>query len=1190
MNKTAIKNFSIWARKKLLDDISYLAMLKGVSAEGIAVPLPQSTGDLQFFDIGTRDYAQVAGKEIAQRNALVERIRSRERGSDYRSAFDAVMEEIAYTWFNRLVAIRFMEVNDYLPSRVRVLSSENPTKNEPDMVTNPFDTDMEFTEAEQETILRLKDESRLDELFRILFRKQCNKLNEILPEMFERVNDYTELLLNISFTDRDGIVWHLVHDIEEEDFDVERGGQVEIIGWLYQYYNTELNEQVYDGNMSKSRISKELLPAATTIYTPDWAVQYMVQNSLGRLWLEGHPNDDLKASWKYYLDEAEQEPDVQAQLDEIRKGYRVLNPEDIRVVDPCMGSGHILVRIFGVLMQIYEFQGYTQRDAAQSILRYNLYGLDIDQRAAQLAYFAVMMKARQYDRRIFSRGIQPHVFAIVESNDLSEQWVVGNDQMQTLFDCMKDAKEYGSILTVPQLDFDSLRQFAKERTEQIGQLSMENVVLQGQLPQILALLDVAETLAQKYEVVITNPPYLGSSRFSPKLDKYVKENYAEEKSDLSMVMLKKAMRDFSRRDGFISFITTSSWMFLSSFEKTRNYMFSNLAISSLVDYGTELFEGKVGHNPIASWVNRNTRLDYKLTAIRLVDYCYSRRDEKEPEFFEARNRYTAWQSNFAKIPGSPVAYWASKTFIGLFELPQIIHNGRACVGMRTGDNNRFMRFWHEISFHNFLSSAVSADDAKSKSAKWIPYNKGGDYRKWYGNQQFVVNWENDGYEIKENTRRVYPELGDDLGWKISNESLYFKEHICWTDLTSKGLSFRYFPFGFIFDCSANVFFPSNNFLTLFAYLNSKVVDCIASFLNPTMHFKINNFNALPCDNSVLTENEEELVKQNIAISKTDWDDVETSWNFIHHPLVGSFSTVSAAFAGWQDVCTARFTQLKANEEELNRIFIDIYGLQDELTPEVEDKDVTVRKADLGRDIRSLLSYAVGCMFGRYSLDVDGLAYAGGEWDSSKYVTFIPDKDNAIPITDEAYFEDDIVGLFCKWLKTVYGADTLEENLDFIAKALGNKGDTSRDVIRNYFLNDFIKDHIRIYQKRPIYWLFDSGKKSGFKCLVYMHRWNADTAGNVRVEYLHKLQHVYEREIQQMQETIEEDRDRWQVARAMKRRDKFQKQLKETQEYDAKLGHIALCRIDIDLDDGVKVNYEKVQTGRDGKKMQILTKI
>lgn len=1203
MNKTAIKNFAVWARNKLITDITYKAGLIGVSEKGIAQSLPQSSRDLQFFDIGTKDYAQVAGADIEQRNALVRAVQEKERTSDYKTAFKAVIEEIAYTWFNRLIAIRFMEVNEYLPSRIRVLSSENPAKNEPDFVTTPFDTDMEFTVAEQDKIMQLKEENKLDELFRILFIKQCNKLHEILPELFEETNNYTELLLNISFTDRDGVVYHLVHDIPEDDFNIEKEGQVEIIGWLYQYYNTELNEQVYDGNMSKSRITKELLPAATTIYTTDWAIQYMVQNSLGRLWVEGHPSDSLKENWKYYLKEAEQEVSVQAQLEQIRAEYRNLTPEDIKVIDPCMGSGHILVYCFDVLMQIYESQGYTQRDAAQSILENNLFGLDIDKRAAQLAYFAVMMKARQYDRRIFSREIKPHVYAIEESNGINRRQlkyfgaelspIESNKaklQITGLLDTMVDAKEYGSILSVENYDWKLLRSFA-ESIDDVGQMSLDTIGIYQTQVQLLKLIEIAHVMAQKYEVVVTNPPYLGSSRFSPKLDKYIKDSYADVKSDLSMVMYKHAIDSMSVQNGYVAFITTSSWMFLSSFEKLRQYLQYKVNIVSLVDFGTELFDGKVGHNPIVAWVNCNQKVDYKMTAIRLVDYCYSRRDEKEPEFFEMRNRYTAQQSNFSQIPGSPIAYWMSDTLLKCYEngtpLGQIAAPRK---GNSTSDNNRFLRLWHEVNIRtaNFGCKELIREETLKK--RWFPYNKGGGYRKWYGYNEYLIDWYDDAAAIRSIKTAV-----------IANYQYFMKPGLTWSTVTSGGFSIRKFGYGYIFDnggcCVFDLGDKTNYILGL---MNSVVFAYIFGQANPTINSQSGEVAKFPV---IIKANEaiDKFVDGNVSISVSDYDNFETSWDFKVHPLIAMISKggtmfdigrihLSECYELWKGECDERFNQLKANEEELNRIFIDAYGLQDELTPEVEDKDVTVRKADLGRDIRSLISYAVGCMFGRYSLDVEGLAYAGGEWDDSKYSTFIPDKDNCIPITDEEYFEDDIVGLFCAWLKKVYGADTLEENLDFIASALGNRGNTSREVIRNYFLNNFIKDHIKIYQKRPIYWLFDSGKQNGFKALVYMHRWNADTVGNLRVEYLHKMQHTYEREIIRMQETIDNSGDSREVSKATKRKDKLQKQLKETKDYDAKLAHIALSRIEIDLDDGVKVNYEKVQTGRDGKKMQILAKI
>ena len=585
MNKSAIKNYAIWARNKLISDIEYKAGLMGITEKGIAPALPQSTNEVQFFDIGTKDYATVRGDDIHQRDSFIAAIRAKEQDVGYEQAFRFIVEKVAYTWFNRLVAIRFMEVNDYLPSRVRVLSSENPGKAEPDMVTRPFDTDMTFTHNEEDLIMRLKDDNKLDELFRWLFIKQCKKLHDVLPVLFSdgQDEDYLELLLTISFTDKDGVLWHLVHDIPEDDFNVEKEGQVEIIGWMYQYYNTEPKDQVFADLKKNIKISKDKIPAATQLFTPDWIVRYMVENSLGRLWVEGHPNEELKKNWKYYLEEAEQEPEVQAQLAEIRKEYAKLRPEEIKVIDPCMGSGHILVYLFDVLMQIYESQGWTQREAAQSIVQNNLYGLDIDERAAQLAYFAVMMKARQYDRRFLERGIEPHVYDIRESNGISselldyfagegstEAYYSGREtpklysDIATLMKELRDAKEYGSILNITKVDFPALYARFDEIKDDIS------MYVQPALTELLPLVQRAEVMAQKYNVTVTNPPYMGSSNMNSKLSSFCKTYYELSREDLFAVFIEKCNKMLLRH-GFQGMITMHSWMFLSSFEKLRKY-------------------------------------------------------------------------------------------------------------------------------------------------------------------------------------------------------------------------------------------------------------------------------------------------------------------------------------------------------------------------------------------------------------------------------------------------------------------------------------------------------------------------------------------------------------------------------------------------------------------------------------------
>ena len=1220
MNKTAIKNFAVWARNKLIADITYKAGLIGVSEKGIVQPLPQSSKDLQFFDIGTKDYAQVAGADIEQRKALVRAIQDKESTSDYKTAFKAVIEEVAYTWFNRLIAIRFMEINEYLPSRIRVLSSENPAKNEPDFVTTPFDTDMEFTMAEQDRIMQLKDENKLDELFRMLFIKQCNKLHEILPELFEETNNYTELLLSISFTDKDGIVYHLVHDITEDDFNVEKEGQVEIVGWMYQFYNIEPKANVFS-KPKGTKISKDEVPAATQLFTPDWIVRYMVENSLGRIWVEGHPSDNLKENWNYYLEEAEQEASVQAQLEQIRAEYRNLNPEDIKVIDPCMGSGHILVYCFDVLMQIYESQGYTQRDAAQSILENNLFGLDIDKRAAQLAYFAVMMKARQYDRRILTRGIFSHVLAIEESNMLNRQHIKyfgthlspteqskAKKELSTLVATFENAKDYGSILNIQALDWDLLERCISD-CDISGQMTFDSIGIDDTQCLLQKLVKQGQIMTCQYEVVCTNPPYMAVSAGSEKLNKYVKDNYPDSKTDLFAVFIEKC-RDMTKKNGCQAMITMHSWMFLSSYEKLREKIIYTDFVN-MVHLGARAFEEISGEIvQTTSFVFRNSNTgDYKGVYCRLIEPASQ--DGKEELFLTKKKRHVATQANFRKIPGMTIAYWIGEQTINAFDNPKLEEYATPLVGMFTTDNNKYLRYHWEVNIEDIGFGFASKEAAFSSTKKYFPYNKGGGFRRWYGNAEYVVRYENAGAELKQLVCDKYPYLKGNYDFVLKTQNPFFSEGITWSDVGTGDFACRYTEEGYMFDVKGSSMFPEKQYLMFFiGLLNSKFISHLMYVLNPTMSFQIGNIKSLPVIiDGAKNERLNELVLQNITYSKEDWDSFETSWDFRNHPLVPTvydweeqcnsqfanvrlekYSQLSWHYEQWEHECKHRFDSIKKNEEELNQIFIDMYDLQNELTPTVAESDITVSLSDKKREIKSMISYAVGCIFGRYSLDLPGIAYAGGTWDASKYSTFIPDKDNCIPITDEEYFEDDIVGLFCAWLKKAYGADTLEENLDFIASALGNKGATSREVIRNYFLNDFIKDHIKIYQKRPIYWLFDSGKQNGFKALVYMHRWNADTVGNLRVEYLHKMQHTYEREIIRMQDTIDNSRDSREVSKATKRKDKLQKQLKETKDYDAKLAHIALSRIEIDLDDGVKVNYEKVQTGRDGKKMQILAKI
>ena len=1196
MNKSSIKNFAIWARNKLIADISYRAGLMGITADGIKNTLPQSTGTTEFYDIGTAEPYSISGDAVKQRRKLVEVIRQKEKDTDYQTAYKYIIEEVAYTWFNRLIAIRFMEVNDYLPSHMRVLSSDTG-KLEPDIVTNPFDAELDFTGDEEQIIMQLKNDNQLDDLFRMLFIKQCNALNALLPALFEKTKDYTEVLLNLSAIDQEGVIYKLVHDIDEDDFNIEKGGQVEIIGWLYQYYNTEPKAAAFDKN---GKITKEEIPAVTQLFTPDWIVRYMVENSLGRLWVEGHPNCGLKENWKYYLEDAQQELEVQVKLAEIRKEYAALTPEDIKLIDPCMGSGHILVYAFDVLLQIYESAGYSQRDAAKSILEHNLYGLDIDDRAYQLAYFAVMMKARQYNRRILNGENTCHVYAIHESNSINRAHLkyfgVGLDdieknaakmQLEGLLDTLTDAKEYGSILNVESYNWELLRRFvAAEDTA--GQISMDSVGAEETAEQLNRLIDIGEMMAQKYWVTCTNPPYARISNQSAKVNNFVKKNYPDSKADLFAVFIERC-RVMTTDNGFQAMITQHSWMFLSSFEKLREKMMFTETVN-MAHLGARAFE-EIGGEVVqtTAFVRCANHVDgYKGTYCRLIEP--TTQQGKEDMFLAGQSRYTANQDDFAKIPGAPVAYWVSPTIYSMFERCESFESyGDLKVGISTADNNHFVRLWFEIDkeYMQFPEKKPLNESAK----KWYPFNNGGRTRRWYGNNFEVINWENGGAEIVATGRA-----------SIRNKQFYLRKGATWTDISTGKIGVRFFDYGYLFSTVGLCLFSDKHYKYMAALLNSPVSAEIFNVLCPTLHFNIGDIAKMPvmlkCESQV-----NELVDVCRNISEIDWDSFEMSWDFTRHPLIKAITRyphqmdigniyLVECYNIWAAECEERFAKLKVNEEELNRIFIDIYGLQDKLTSEVEDKDVTVRKADLGRDIRSFISYAVGCMFGRYSLDTEGLAYAGGEWDDSKYKTFIPDVDSVLPITDEEYLEDDIVGLFCAWLKKVFGENSLEANLDFIANALGNKGNTNREVIRNYFLNDFFKDHCNMYSvtgsgKRPIYWLFDSGKQNGFKALVYLHRYTPDTIGNLRVDYLHKMQRIYESEINRMQDTIDHSTNSREVAAAAKRKEKLQKQLKECREYDEKIGHLALSRIELDLDDGVKKNYRKVQIASDGKFYEVL---
>lgn len=895
MDKPAIKKFAIWARNKLIADTKYRAGLVGVTETAVAEPLPQSNETVQFFDVGLPQPYRIEGDAVTQRQRFVAELnKETAKQGSYTAAYQTVVDKVAYTWFNRLIAVRYMEVNDLLPSRTRVLSSADG-RAEPQIVTTPFDAVLDYTPAEQQQIVTLKNDNKLDEVFRLLFLKQCAALGDCLPRLFEQVDDYMPLLLALSFTDKDGVVCHLVNDIPESDWLEEdnKGGAVQIVGWLYQYYNTEPKEQVFANLKKNIKISAENIPAATQLFTPDWIVRYMVENSLGRLWSEGHPDFD-KSEWKYYLDEAPQEPQVAQQLAELRKGYAALTPEDIKCIDPCMGSGHILAYLFDVLMQIYRSAGYTERDAAASIVEHNLYGLDIDDRAAQMAYFVVMMKGCHYDSRFLRRHLNPHVYAIQESGELTADALgrLGKQEStaRALLDGFKNAKEYGSILQpkVTLAELDALQEQLREVDGASDMGSLTDQLVAGQIVNVLyPLIEQARMLVQKYDVVVTNPPYMGGSGMNARLSDYVKKVYPDSKSDLFAVFIERCAQ-MDKRGGYQAMITQHAWMFLSSFEKLRAklQLMDTVNMAHLGARGFDEIGGEVVQT--TSFVLRSSHTKgYKGTYCRLIDGDSEK--AKADMFVSGENRYVIEQSDFSKISGEPIAYWASETLRSILASETKLKNlGRVTLGMRTGDNTRFLRLWHEVSIDKFCYNADSAESAQSSGAKWFPYNKGGEFRKWYGNTESVVNWENDGYEIKENTRRTYPQLGDNLGWKITSEDKYFTRGIAWSRISSTNFGVRICESNLIFDTNAPMFFPGkDDWLDYIAgCLCTKISSKILSILNPTLTFQVVDVGNLPI---ILDKHHkfdvEENVKKAFTLSKSDWDSFETSWDFKRHPLV-----------------------------------------------------------------------------------------------------------------------------------------------------------------------------------------------------------------------------------------------------------------------------------------------------------------
>lgn len=897
MNKNAIQKFAIWARKELIAQVSQRAYQYGIDESGF--------GDASADTLNGR---LLTAEEKSQRQELIGRIK--EKG------YKQVMEEVAYTWFNRFIALRFMEVNNYLPSHIRVFSDSTGAF-KPEILSDVLH--LELPGLSREKVAEYIESNDTEGLYRYLLLTQCNALNEALPRMFEEMGGYTELLLPNNILKQDSVLGHMVADIPEEDWQ----DAVQIIGWLYQYYNTELKDDTFALLKKNVKITKERIPSATQLFTPDWIVRYMVENSLGRIYVDKRKNEGIyadgrgldemtwheaeseriatekliadKMGWKYYLPEAEQTQEVRKQLDEIQAEFANLDVKGIKVIDPCMGSGHILVYAFDVLMQIYTSAGWDQREAAQSILKNNLYGLDIDDRAAQLAYFAVMMKARQYDRRLLTRGIQPNIYAFAESNSINRDqlkffgWSMGDverskafTQVEYLLDTFRDAKEYGSILSVDMLDWELLYRFAGT-VDYSDQISTDELNLETTKDALWNLVELGAVMAQKYDVVVTNPPYMAVSNAGAKVNDYVKKNFPDSKADMFAVFIERCGQ-MAKKNGYQAMITQHAWMFLSSFEKLRTKLLA-VDIVNMAHLGARAFE-EIGGEVVqtTSFVVRRSHIaDYKGEYCRLIEPTFQQ--GKEDMFLAGENRYAADQSNFYKIPGSPVAYWVSEQALlpYLTSVKLLGDMAAPCAGLATGDNTIFQRNWYEVSFLNIGFNISNAKETLHRTEKWYPCNSGGDYRKWSADDNIVVNWQNDGSEIKQ-----FRNAAGKLAARPQNTQWYFKEGLTWNKLSSSRFAVKYKRPGYVFDDTSRSAFPNNmRYLKyIIGLLCSNVTFEYLKVLNPTMSFTNGDLVRLP----IRIEEQKiafvsELVDRNVTISKDDWNSYETSWDFKRNPLV-----------------------------------------------------------------------------------------------------------------------------------------------------------------------------------------------------------------------------------------------------------------------------------------------------------------
>ncbi|WP_125762725.1 BREX-1 system adenine-specific DNA-methyltransferase PglX [Companilactobacillus hulinensis] len=1168
MDKTAIKKFAIESRKKLINEIKLKAEILGITADGVSNKLDISTPEVEYY---IDDTHPITGSDISKRQQLVKELSRRTKKNDFPTAFKDLVEEVAYTWFNRIIAIRFMEVNDYLPSRTNVLSSTQ-NRNEPDIMIDPLSIESDlggFSESEKALIEKASDTlnpNDMDDLYHMLFIKQANALNKNLPYLFEKTNNYAELLFTPNY--HNGVIKHLIDDVNVDDFDVSKGGQVEIIGWLYQYYNTEPHDEVV--NISGGAVKKSDIPAATQLFTTDWVVRYMVDNSLGKYWLERHQDSGLSDKLKYLLP-----GDIKLINDNE-------NIEDIKVIDNAMGSGHILVYAFDVLMDIYLEEGYSARDAAVLILTKNLYGLEIDTRAYQLSYFALMMKVRQYNRRALrTEGLTPNVYVFEDTDDMPDELIdqltgETGSELKEIIDLYSNARELGSIIDLPNKDYDF-----KAIRELLNSLQMDALDVFGTTDarnKLLRILDIVEVMCAKYDIAVTNPPYM--NKFDKELKKYVKKHYPNYSGDMFSIFIYNNI-NLVKEGGYSAYMTPFVWMFIKRYEELRNYIVNHKEISSLIQMEYSAFEEATV--PINTFVLKNFKNEEKGTYIKLSDFKGGMEVQKDKVLEAIYNTdvnylYRTNQANFSKIPGMPIAYWASANLLHDFEIgtrmDKIVDPRQ---GLATADNNRFLRQWFEVNNSKISYHSKSIADSLLSGKKWFPLNKGGSYRKWYGNYDYVVNWENDGMEIKN-----FKDSSGKVRSRPQNTNYYFREAITWSDITSGGFSMRYREFGSIHNnVGMSAFSTHENLLIILGLMNTPIGNDLFKLLNPTIHLEIGDFKNFPVIESPFkTKDIPTKVKHLISISKLDWDAQEVSWNFCKNNLINNnIKAIESSVIAENKRITEAREEMASIETGLNKEFINLYKLDDELDYHVDPDEVTLVNIDITRDIKGLLSYFVGLVFGRYSLDKDGLIYSGDNWHDSNYVSFKPNKDNIILLNDDKYFDDDrdIINRLKEFLSVAFDENTVKENMEYIASIVGKKADTPEDSIRKYFVEEFFKDHKQMYKKRPIYWELSSGKNDGFKALIYLHRYDEDEFAMVRTDYIHPLQGVYELRLNQLQKLIDVEesiKTKKQLDKSIKH---LSKQLDEIKKYDIVMQHVANQKISLDLDDGVLANFDKIQS-------------